>query len=64
MNTTTIQAGVVNLITTGTLHTGDGLVNLGDLSDQARLTIEAHPNQLAAEGQPSGRARSWPPPPR
>lgn len=55
VNTTTIQSGDGSLINTGTLNTGGGLVNLGDLSDQARLTIEALPDQRAAEGQPSLR---------
>ncbi|MFN9546191.1 MAG: pentapeptide repeat-containing protein, partial [Cyanobacteriota bacterium] len=40
----TFHAGDGNLINTGTFHTGGGLVNLGALSDQARLTIEALPD--------------------
>jgi|GEM_PF-6424005 hypothetical protein len=55
VSTTTIQSGDGNLFNTGTFHTGGGLVNLGDLSDQARLMIEALPDQRAAEGQPSLR---------
>ena len=55
VHTTTIQSGDGNLINTGTLNTGGGLVNLGDLSDQARLTIAALPDQRTAEGQPSLR---------
>ena len=54
-STPTIQAGKCKLIKTSTFHTGGGLVNLGDLSDQARLTIEALPNQRPAAGQPSLR---------
>ncbi|MFZ0406932.1 MAG: pentapeptide repeat-containing protein [Cyanobium sp.] len=55
LSTTTIQAGDGNLINTGSLNTAGGMVNLGDLSDQARLTIEAIPDQRPAEGQPSLR---------
>jgi hypothetical protein len=55
VTTTTIHAGDGNLFNTGTLNTGGGLVNLGDLSDQARLTIEALPDQRPAAGQPSLR---------
>ncbi len=51
----TFHAGDGNLINTGTFHTGGGLVNLGDLSDQAHLTIEALPDQRPAAGQPSLR---------
>jgi uncharacterized protein YjbI with pentapeptide repeats len=52
---TTIHAGDGNLINTGTLNTAGGMVNLGDLSDQAQMTIEALPDQRSAEGQPSLR---------
>ena len=55
VSTTTILSGDGSLINTGTFNTGGGLVNLGDLSDQARLTIEALPDQRTAEGQPSLR---------
>jgi uncharacterized protein YjbI with pentapeptide repeats len=55
VNTTTIHTGDGNLINTGSLNTAGGLVNLGDLSDQARLTIEAIPDQRTAVGQPSLR---------
>jgi len=55
VNTTTIHTGDGNLINTGSLNTAGGLVNLGDLSDQARLTIEAIPDQRPVEGQPSLR---------
>ena len=55
MSTTTIHTGDGNLINTGSLNTAGGLVNLGDLSDQARLTIAALPDQRTAEGQPSLR---------
>ena len=55
VHTTTILSGDGSLINTGTFNTGGGLVNLGDLSDQARLTIEALPDQRTAEGQPSLR---------
>jgi uncharacterized protein YjbI with pentapeptide repeats len=51
----TFHAGDGNLINTGTFNTGGGLVNLGALSDQASLTIEALPDQWLAEGQPSLR---------
>ena len=51
----TFHAGDGNLINTGTFTTGGGLVNLGALSDQARLTIEALPDQRPAAGQPSLR---------
>jgi hypothetical protein len=50
VNTTTIHAGDGNLINTGSLDTGGGMVNLGDLRDQARIAINALPDQqLAAE---------------
>ncbi|MFM6129190.1 MAG: pentapeptide repeat-containing protein [Sphaerospermopsis kisseleviana] len=55
VSTTTIQAGDGNLINPGTLHTGGGAMNLGDLSEQARLTIEALPDQRPAAGEPSLR---------
>jgi uncharacterized protein YjbI with pentapeptide repeats len=55
VNTTTIHTGDGNLINTGSLNTAGGLVNLGDLSDQARLTIEAIPDQRPVEGQPTLR---------
>jgi hypothetical protein len=55
VSTTTIHTGDGNLINTGSLNTAGGLVNLGDLSDQARLTIKALPDQRSAEGQPSLR---------
>jgi uncharacterized protein YjbI with pentapeptide repeats len=50
MSNTTLHAGDGNLINTGTLETGGGMVNLGDLSDQASIAINALPDQrLAAE---------------
>jgi uncharacterized protein YjbI with pentapeptide repeats len=52
---TTIHAGDGNLINTGSLNTGGGMVQLGDLSDQTRITIEALPDQRPAAGQPSLR---------
>ena len=55
VSTTTIQAGNGSLINTGSLNTAGGMVNLGDLSDQARLTIEAIPDQGPGDGQPSLR---------
>ncbi|MFN9643521.1 MAG: hypothetical protein ACK6BG_00005, partial [Cyanobacteriota bacterium] len=55
VSTTTINSGDGNLINTGTVHTGGGLLHLGDLSDQARLTIEALPDQRPGAGQPSLR---------
>jgi uncharacterized protein YjbI with pentapeptide repeats len=55
VNTTTIHTGDGNLINTGSLNTAGGLVNLGDLSDQARLTIEAIPDERTAVGQLSLR---------
>jgi uncharacterized protein YjbI with pentapeptide repeats len=52
---TTIHAGDGNLINTGSLNTAGGMVNLGALSDQARITIEALPEHCPDEGQPSLR---------
>lgn len=49
---TTIHAGDGNLINTGTVDTGGGMVNLGDLSDRARIAINTLPDQrLSAEQQ-------------
>jgi uncharacterized protein YjbI with pentapeptide repeats len=55
VSNTTFHTGDGNLINTGSLNTAGGLLNLGDLSDQARLTIAALPDQRTAEGQPSLR---------
>jgi hypothetical protein len=55
VSNTTIHAGDGNLINTGRLNTSGGMVNLGDLSDQARITIEAIPDQRLGEDQPSLR---------
>ena len=55
VSTTTIHTGDGNLINTGSFNTAGGMVNLGDLSDQARLTIEAIPDQGPGDGQPSLR---------
>jgi uncharacterized protein YjbI with pentapeptide repeats len=52
---TTIHAGDGSLINTGRFNTAGGMVNMGDLSDQARITIEAVPDQRPGEGQPSLR---------
>jgi hypothetical protein len=53
MTNTTIQAGDGNLINTGSFNTAGGMVNVGGLSNQARITIEALPDQRSAEGQPT-----------
>jgi uncharacterized protein YjbI with pentapeptide repeats len=55
MTNTTIQAGDGNLINTGSFNTAGGMVNVGGLSNQARITIEALPDQRSAEGQPTLR---------
>jgi len=55
MNSTTINAGDGNLINTGSFNSAGGMVNLGALSDQARISIEALPEQRSAEDQPSLR---------
>jgi hypothetical protein len=52
---TTIHAGDGNLINTGNFKTDGGMVNLGDLSDQARISIEAVPDQRLGADQPSLR---------
>jgi uncharacterized protein YjbI with pentapeptide repeats len=46
---------IAPVIHTGNLNTAGGMVNLGALHDQARLTIEALPDQRAADGQRSLR---------
>jgi hypothetical protein len=48
MSNTTIHAGNGNLINTGTLDTGGGILNLGDLRDQARIAINTLPDQQLA----------------
>ncbi len=55
MSTTTIQAGDGSLVNTGRIKTAGGMLNLGDLSDEARITIEAIPDQEPGTGQPSLR---------
>jgi uncharacterized protein YjbI with pentapeptide repeats len=55
MSNTTIHAGDGNLINTGTLNTEGGMVNLGDLSDQARIAINALPDQRLAAEEPTLR---------
>jgi uncharacterized protein YjbI with pentapeptide repeats len=55
VNNTTIHAGDGNLINTGTFDTGGGMVNLGDLSDQARIAINALPDQRLAAEEPTLR---------
>jgi uncharacterized protein YjbI with pentapeptide repeats len=55
VTTTTIQAGDGNLINTGSFNTAGGMVNLGALSDLARISIEALPGQRSAEGEPTLR---------
>jgi hypothetical protein len=55
VHNTTIHAGDGNLINTGTFDTGGGMVNLGDLSDQARITINALPDQRLAAEEPTLR---------
>jgi uncharacterized protein YjbI with pentapeptide repeats len=55
MNSTNIHAGDGNLINTGSLNTSGGMVNLGALSDQASITIEALPERSETAGQPSLR---------
>jgi hypothetical protein len=55
MNNTTVNASDGNLINTGSLNIAGGMVNLGALSDQARITIEALPERRLVDGQPSLR---------
>jgi hypothetical protein len=55
LNHTTIHAGDGNLINTGSLNTGGGMVNLCDLSDQARIAINALPDQRLAADEPTLR---------
>jgi uncharacterized protein YjbI with pentapeptide repeats len=55
VNHTTIHAVDGNLINTGSLNTGGGMVNLGDLSDQARIAINALPDQRLAADEPTLR---------
>lgn len=55
VNTTTINAGDGNVINTGTLDTSGGVVNLGVLSDQASISIEALPERSETADQPSLR---------
>ncbi|WP_411875365.1 pentapeptide repeat-containing protein [Vulcanococcus limneticus] len=50
-----IKAGDGSLVNTGSLNTAGGMVNLGALSDQARITIEALPERRLVDGQPSLR---------
>lgn len=55
MNNTSIHTGDGSLVNTGSLNTAGGMVNLGALSDQARITIEALPERRLVDGQPSLR---------
>jgi uncharacterized protein YjbI with pentapeptide repeats len=55
VNNTTIHAGDGNLINTGTLDTGGGIVNFGDLSEQARIAINSLPDQRLAADEPTLR---------
>ncbi len=55
MNNTSIHTGDGSLVNTGSLNTAGGMVNLGALSDQARITIEALPERRPEDGQPSLR---------
>jgi uncharacterized protein YjbI with pentapeptide repeats len=55
VTTTTIHTGDGNLINTGSFNTAGGMVNLGALSDQARITIEALPERRPEDGQSSLR---------
>jgi hypothetical protein len=55
MNNTSIHTGDGSLINTGSLNIAGGMVNLGALSDQARITIEALPERRLVDGQPSLR---------
>ena len=55
MNNTSIRTGDGSLVNTGTLNTAGGMVNLGALSDQACITIEALPERRPEDGQPSLR---------
>jgi uncharacterized protein YjbI with pentapeptide repeats len=50
-----INAGDGSFINTGTFQPSGGIVNLGALSDQARITIEAVPGTRQAADQPSLR---------
>jgi hypothetical protein len=55
LNHTSIRTGDGSLVNTGSLNTAGGMVNLGALSDQARITIEALPERRLVDGQPSLR---------
>jgi uncharacterized protein YjbI with pentapeptide repeats len=55
MNNTSIHTGDGSLVNTGSLNIAGGMVNLGALSDQARITIEALPERRLVDGQPSLR---------
>jgi uncharacterized protein YjbI with pentapeptide repeats len=55
VNNTTIHAGDGNLINTGSLNTEGGMVNLGDLRDQARIAINALPDQRLTAEEPTLR---------
>jgi hypothetical protein len=50
-----INAGDDSFINTGSFQPSGGMVNLGALSDQARITIEAVPESRLAADQPSLR---------
>jgi uncharacterized protein YjbI with pentapeptide repeats len=54
-NSITIQAGNGNLINSGSFNNTRSMVNLGSLSDQARITIESVPERHSAAGQPTLR---------